>query len=828
MQGRCGRFAVALRGAQRRQASWRRPHLLLRDHRAMHAPPSVSDATPILIGAGQVSEKPGPPGARRRSPTDLAADAARAACDDALGLAALAPHIDALFAVRTMADSQPAPLRARHAPFGGPDKVPRAIARRLGIDPALCVYSLVCGAEPQRLVSEACARLASGELRMMLLTGGEAISNTRAAVAAGEALDWHETDDGPCEDRRDNIGVLRTRHMIDHGMLAPSTVYPLLEQARRARLGLSREAYAQAMGELMAPFSRVAAANPHAASARLRTAEAIATAGPDNRMIADPHPISVVARDQVNLGAALVLTTVGLARQLGVPSAQWVYLHGHSAVEERMVLERQDLGASPAMAAAYAQALASAGVGIADIRHLDLYSCFPIAVFTAMDALGLRADDPRRLTLTGGLPYFGGPGNNYSLHALVEVVQRCRAEPGSLGLVGANGGLMSVHAVGVYSTTPRDFTPCDSGALQHRINTLPAPPFTRVPDGWARVESYTVLHDRQGPSQLIIVGRLEHTDERFIAVNVEGDHAILEAFAAQDGLQHRLWVRGWQGRNVVAISPQAMDAQVPPRRLTLRPRYEHLLVERRGHVLEVTINRPDVRNALTPEANDELEQVFDAFDADATLWVAILTGAGTRAFCAGNDLKASVSGRRIWMPRTGYGGLTARPQRRKPVIAAVNGFALGGGFEIALACDLVVADESAQFALSEPRIGMVAGAGGVQRLMRQVTTKQAMGLLLTGRRATAAEGLAMGFVNDVVPAGTALDGARRWAAQILECSPMAVRATKALVLAQSDHVSEADAVLAGYAVIDRLQASEDRLEGLAAFAEKRKPRWANR
>jgi acetyl-CoA C-acetyltransferase len=517
----------------------------------------VPDSTPILIGAGQASERPGTPGYQRLSPTDLAAAAARAAIDDALGSAGARPPVDTLVAVRTMADSQPAALRAAQAPFGGPDKVPRAVARRLGINPALCIYSAVCGSEPQRLVGEACERLARGDSRLVLLCGGEAISTMRAALAAGERLDWDEHDDGAMEDRSAGIGTLRTPHMGAHGLRAPSTIYPLLEQARRARLGLGRAAYARAMGELIAPFTRVAAANPHAASRRVLGAEEIATVGPDNRLIADPHPLRVVARDQVNQGAALLLASVGLARQLGVPESKWVYLHGHSAVSERMVLERQDLGASPAMALAYRQALAAAGVGVDDIEHLDLYSCFPIAVFTALDALGLRPDDPRGLTLTGGLPCFGGPGNNYSMHALAEVVQRCRARPGSRGLVGANGGLMSVHAVGVYSTAPRAFEPADDRAAQQRIAALPAPAFEPCPQGPARVESYTVLHDRHGPTRLIVVGRLDAGGARFIAN--ESDRRTLDAFAGNDGLQHRLQVQaGPEGNRVsLAVPPRA-------------------------------------------------------------------------------------------------------------------------------------------------------------------------------------------------------------------------------------------------------------------------------
>jgi acetyl-CoA C-acetyltransferase len=439
-------------------------------------------------------------------------------------------------------------------------------------------------------------------------------------------------------------------------------------------------------------------------------------------------------------------------------------------------------------------------------------------VFNAMDALGLRADDPRRLTLTGGLPFFGGPGNNYSMHALAEVVQRCRAEPGSLGLVGANGGLMSVHAVGVYGTTPRAYAASDDRALQRQLDAAAAPPFTRTPDGWATVETYTVLHDRQGPKQLLLVGRLAHSGERFIAV--DGDAATLQAFADGDGLPLRVWVWGAQGLNRASLQR--------PARAEAQPNYRHVQVARQGRVLEVTLNRPDHDHALTPEAHDELEAVFDGYEADPSLWVAILTGAGTRAFCAGQDLADAASGRRQWLPRSGFGGLTARPQRLKPVIAAVNGLALDGGFELALACDLIVADETARFALQQPRSGAVAEHGGVQRLLRRLPAQAAMGLLLTGREIGAAEARGMGLVNEVVPAGTALDGARRWAAQIEACSPVAVRATRALAQAQAAHASEADAVQSAYPAIDRHLASDDRLEGLAARGEGRSPQWRNR
>ena len=250
-------------------------------------------------------------------------------------------------------------------------------------------------------------------------------------------------------------------------------------------------------------------------------------------------------------------------------------------------------------------------------------------------------------------------------------------------------------------------------------------------------------------------------------------------------------------------------------------------VEDEGRIRIVTLNRPEVMNALHSEAHFELEKVWDEFAANPDLWVAIVTGAGDRAFSAGNDLKVQAAGKRGPTPPSGFAGLTLRFDLDKPVIAAVNGIAMGGGFEIALACDLVIAAENAIFALPEPRVGLVAGAGGVHRLPRMIGQKQALGMILTGRRVPAAEGLKLGFVNEVVPQGEALEAAKRWAALILECSPLAIRASKQAVYAGLDEESLAKAIGTMYPAQARNRDSQDYIEGPKAFAEKRKPDWRN-
>jgi len=258
--------------------------------------------------------------------------------------------------------------------------------------------------------------------------------------------------------------------------------------------------------------------------------------------------------------------------------------------------------------------------------------------------------------------------------------------------------------------------------------------------------------------------------------------------------------------------------------------YQFIRVGREGRVTAITLNRPEVMNAVHSPMHFELDDAFNAFAADADQWVAIVTGAGERAFSAGNDLKWQAGGGEMKSPASGFAGLTSRFDLDKPVIAAVNGVAMGGGFEIALACDLIIAAEGAVFALPEPRVGLAALAGGLHRLPRAIGLKRAMGMILTGRRVGAHEGLELGFVNEVVESAGLMAAARRWAALIAECSPMSIRASKAAVLRGLDEPSLEVAIKGQnrYASVAALFRSEDFVEGPRAFAQKRPPQWKGR
>lgn len=502
----------------------------------------VADNTPVIIGVGQYSERVGEPGYEALSYMDLGGRALAAAIANAGASGQVADAIDTLAAIRAFEMSRP----GKEPPFGGPDNIPGALAKRVGACPQRLILSPTGGQTNQQYVGEFAAAIAAGDSQCAVIVGSEVISTALALAAKGEKPDWSEAIGGEFEDRGYGIDGMMEPALFAHGATGAIPLYAIAENARRAKLGKGLEEYRRDIGELFAPFTRVAAANPHAAAPVERSAEELATVTDRNRIVAEPYPRMTVARDQVNQAAAIIIASAGKARALGVPEEKWVHIHAVTSATELELSERPDLSANPASIASVERALEIAGKGMEDMAFLDFYSCFAIPVFNQCDHFGLSANDPRGLTLTGGLPFFGGAGNNYSAHAICEAVERVRAHRGQFALVGANGGWMSKYATGIYSTEPADWSGQRVAALPKAGNGVAR---SNDPFDQATVESYTINHSRTG-SDAVWIGR--NADGARVVGNADlSDEATRAAFESGQPFGVQLNVtRDDRGRNI--------------------------------------------------------------------------------------------------------------------------------------------------------------------------------------------------------------------------------------------------------------------------------------
>lgn len=486
----------------------------------------MCDHTPILVGAGQYVGRGTPTPESMLSPVQIAATAARRALADSGTSTELAAHVDTLAVVRLFEHSVPDSAMWPN-PFGSSNNVPRSVAKCLGLNPRHAIYAEIGGQSPQRLVNTLAERIHAGEVRMALLTGAEATATIRDATRRGVELNWREEVDGDCEDAGQGTPFV-TPYELRHGIAWPIHVYALFEQARRFERGLSLDACRADIARLLEHFSAVAAGHPYAQFPVAHDAAFLRTVSPQNYLLCEPYTKWMVAQDAVNQGAALVMTSVGVARVLGIPEARWIYLAGYGDVDEVTVLKRPHLASSRAQKLAVRTALEAAAVGIGDVAYLDFYSCFPIAVSSIVESLGLPTDGTRALTVTGGLPFFGGPGNNYSMHAIATMIERLRADRGTHGLIVANGGYLSKHSAAVYSGHFNGaWHPVSSAAAQRYASADNSIRIDETLTGRARIESYAAIFAKGVPATGFVIARVDANGARCMAQVARDDAASL-------------------------------------------------------------------------------------------------------------------------------------------------------------------------------------------------------------------------------------------------------------------------------------------------------------
>jgi acetyl-CoA C-acetyltransferase len=509
----------------------------------------IDPRTPILVGGGQITDTTSAPSSAR-SRVAFAAEAAKLALEDTgakIGGHMLGHKIDALAVLEFFSDSSP-----RFAsPYGRSTNPPKSVARRLHASPRKLIYSHSGGNTPQYLVNRFAEEIVNGETELALICGAELLRSTQNARKAGLAIDWNEDYGGEPErvgDKRVGFSDEEARHELR----AAIHFYPLLENAIRGGLKRDVASHMAGMGRLFERLAAVAQANPLATRRKGYDARELATISEDNRWICFPYPRLMNANAIIDQAAAILVTSVEKAREWGIPQERWVFLHGCAdGIDTWVVSERDRLDSSPAIRSCARLALDMAGKSVADVAAFDLYSCFPSAVEVAMAEIGIAADDPRPISVTGGLPFFGGPGNNYVTHSIAEMMNVVRARPRSFGMVTANGNYLTKHSAGLYSTEPTKgpWRRQDPKKLQAELDAGPKRTVNAAPKGTGTIETYCVAFGKEAPERGQVIGRLDDTNERFIALAPD-DPAFLADMLGREQLGRKVSVGQQDGRNV--------------------------------------------------------------------------------------------------------------------------------------------------------------------------------------------------------------------------------------------------------------------------------------
>lgn len=492
---------------------------------------SVDPRTPCLIGVGQRTWRPDSPDlvdGQAPEPLAMWEQVVRAAADDA----GAARGSDA---VLNAADS----LQVVYCQSWQYDDPPGRLAERLGLAPKHRLYSGIGGTTPQQLIDSTAEAVLNGEFDLAVLCGAEALATRRRLKKAGEKPAWSHKETDP---RSFPFEAPFHPAEIAHEVFQAWLTFPLWDVARRAHLGIDPSAYATAIGETLAPLSAVAAGNPSSWFPVRRSAGELTTPTADNRLVASPYTKYEVSVMDVDMASAVIVASHAQADALGVPSDRRVYLRGWCyATDQTYVAEHPEPWRSPAMRAASGEALRRAGCTIDDVAHLDLYSCFASSLHLAADALAIAPDDGRGLTVTGGLPYFGGPGSNYVTHAVASMADRLRSDPGSFGLVSGVGMHLTKHVFAVYSTAPPEgaVEPGDADAVQGRLDATPPVAIVDQATGPVTVVTYTVTHGRDGAAEWGLVVADLPDGGRCYAKVLDAD--LLAAMEAEE----------WVGRPVV-------------------------------------------------------------------------------------------------------------------------------------------------------------------------------------------------------------------------------------------------------------------------------------